>query len=116
MPDFSVWQKNQFVTKSDRYSREFILKLIFIYGPHIKDSKPVIKSTWEALVADAREKRLKVNDVVEVKWDDIKIPITWWWKKLHEGSEKNKEKNRKLHEDFLIEATSFWRLGLVANT
>ena len=65
---FSVWRPKQFVTKNHKYSREFILKLIYIYGPHIKDTKQVGKETWISLCADAREKRLNVDDVMNEKW------------------------------------------------
>ena len=66
------------MTKNDRYSREFVLKLVYIYGPHIKDTKPMVKSTWDDLVDQAHKNRLNVDDVKKEIWEDVKIPITWW--------------------------------------
>ena len=94
------------VTKNDRYSREFILKLIFVYGSHIEDNKQIGVKTWDELCCKARERRLNVDDVMKEKWEDVKIPINWWWKKYNSNSPKNREKNRRLHEEYLIEIES----------
>ena len=112
-----MWQKDEFVTKSDQYSREFILKLIFILGPHIDDKKPVSSKDFSELVEQARESRLNVDDVKTQKWDDLRMTLNWWWKKCNShGTEKNQKKNRERYEDFRTEATSYWRSQLKNNS
>ena len=78
--DFSKWRNGEFVSKCDRHSRKFILKLIFILGPRIKDSKPITKETWEDLRDEAHVNRLNVEDVACESWDNVRMLLNHWWK------------------------------------
>ena len=103
--------KNEFVSSS-KWSREFVLRLLFVYGPHINDDKQVDQPTWGQLVVDADNKRVRVEDIRKIEWGILSKTLQWWWRKLHEGSAKTQSKNRELHTKMMVEATTYWRCGL----
>ena len=103
--------KDEFVSSS-QWEREVVLRMIFVYGHHIKEEKQMDQDTWARLLQDAEDKRLRVEDIRLIKWSDMRVSLQWWWRKIHEGSIKTRKKNVARHEKFLVEATTYWRKSL----
>ena len=83
-----------------------MLKLVFIYGPSIKAKECVTRTKWDDLVNEAEKRRMGVEDVKQMPWNEVKKTVTWWHKRYHKNAKGNVE---KLWENISTDATSFWR-------